>query len=247
MEITCNKSTKKLKSKRFSAIENINGNNEGEPENNENLNEEELHVGGGNRVNRIFDNTLTELTINVPHKYKRDPVKLLQEEKNKLINLLINEIRKDESITSFGFIIKLIVKLYHQEQGSDHIDYDILYLHSDRHIINFNDLDNIFTIISNSFCEQLNDIVFKMDASGWKIDEITEMKFIYHKAFINERVGYFSIPYPCFRGRRLVFNPRGVNERDSLCLLRCIAAHKLKKTIYTEKICKYWKKNIGDP
>ena len=40
----------------------------------------------------IFDNVLTELTISIPHIYRQKPLEFLQEQKSRIIEVLLREI-----------------------------------------------------------------------------------------------------------------------------------------------------------
>ena len=201
-------------------------------------------------TNEIFDRSLVELSVTIPPHYKAFPVEFLLEQKDKLIKSLINNIQSnDADMDQFGFRIQIVIRIFKQNIAQDNV-YEHLYITSHRYIITFNDLPSIFTLITQYISDRIFDLLFKTANSGWQIDEMTVLKLIYHRVYARNRIGYFNVNYPCKRGKKLVFNPIGVNEEDDLCILRCLAAH-VKKKSYGANInknnWKYMRKYFKNP
>ena len=194
------------------------------------------------RSNEIFNRNYVELTINIPSQYKAFPVELLLEQKNKLIELLINDIQSNDAhIIQFGFLIQMVIRIFKQHENPADNSFEYLYINSHRYIITFDELPDIFDLIAQYISDRIFDLLFKTANSGWQVDEITVLKLKYHRAYTRNRIGVFSVDYPCARGKNLVFNPIGINEKDNLCVLRCLAAYVKKKT-YGNQISRHdWK------
>ena len=216
---------------------------------NENITPEERMRGGYNINDResvtildtreIFNKTLKELTLSVPHKYKTDPVQLLTKKKQEILDLLNKEIIVDNSMTQFGLMIYFILKITKQTPGElEKVEY--LYVNSHRYIICDDELPVVLDIVINWYNQRLDALLQNTVGSGWVLDSIDLFKVCYHKVYGRMRIGSPLIAYPIKRGKTQIFNPPSQNEFDHKCLDRCIAAFMIKKTLYPDAIRVRW-------
>ena len=68
------------------------------------------------RSQAVFDRSLVSLTLSIPQEYIAKPIGIIDEQKERLIQILKREIAKDDLVT-FGFFIELIILMNKKKQG----------------------------------------------------------------------------------------------------------------------------------
>ena len=190
-------------------------------------------------VRCVFDNTLVEVTLSVPVKYKSDPILLLTNEKGEISRLLRNKIVVQDGLSQFGLMIYFTLKITKQTPGQPEKQ-EFLYVNSHRYIITEEELEIILDIIINWYNDRLDRLLQRTIGSGWVLDSIELFKICYHQAHGRMRTGAPLVEYPTMRGKTLVFNPPAEDEYDNKCLERCIAAFMISETLYSNAPTVRW-------
>ena len=68
------------------------------------------------RSQAVFDRSLVSLTLSIPQEYIAKPIGIIDEQKERLIQILRREIAKDDLVT-FGFFIEIIILMNKKKQG----------------------------------------------------------------------------------------------------------------------------------
>ena len=183
----------------------------------------------------IMENTLIELNINVPEQYKRFPINFLIECHNDIYEIMYERIVSQDKIFNFGFMMKFIIQISKQSPNTpDKIEK--LYLSTHRYILVYTEIREVLQLIIQWFSNRLEQLLSRVEGSGWVIDRILNFQISYHRVVGINRVGSPLFEYPEIRCRRLIFNPPAENIFDKMCIPKCIAGHILKDVfIYKNK------------
>ena len=182
-----------------------------------------------------MQNSLVELNVSVPERYKRFPVLFLLEQHNEIYDIIYNKIVVQDDIFNFGLLLKFVIQISKQSPNQDE-KVENLFLSTHRYILTYLEIREVLTLIIQWFSNRLELLLLKTQGSGWVIDKVVSFQICYHKVMGINRAGSPLVDYPATRCRNFIFNPPAENLSDKTCIAKCIAAHILKdKYMYKNK------------